>query len=232
MHEAYYHQPSKLIFNLYLLIVIFVFSLMIHPHTELRFINKEIGYGVVATSFIPAGTITWVLDKLDREFTPAEVSGMEDFYKNILDVYAYRNNAGNYILCWDNGRFVNHSFNSNCFTTPYDFEIAIRDIEPGEQLTDDYGYLNLSEPFEPFPEGTRRTIVYPDDLPRYAKEWDKQLVKPFKRIPTLEQPLQELISDGLWAKIKNISAGKEQLESLLTCYYQDDKRLHEIKSAG
>ena len=42
---------------------------MIHPKTELQFINKEIGYGVVATEFIPAGTITWVLDKLDREFT-------------------------------------------------------------------------------------------------------------------------------------------------------------------
>lgn len=41
---------------------------MIHPHTELKHINNEVGYGVVATKFIPAGTITWVLDKLDQEF--------------------------------------------------------------------------------------------------------------------------------------------------------------------
>lgn len=33
---------------------------MIHPDTELRFINPEIGYGVFATQFIPRGTITWV----------------------------------------------------------------------------------------------------------------------------------------------------------------------------
>ena len=39
---------------------------MIHPKTELKFINEVVGYGVVATSFIPAGTITWVLDKFDR----------------------------------------------------------------------------------------------------------------------------------------------------------------------
>jgi hypothetical protein len=42
---------------------------MIHPDTELRFINEKIGHGVVATKFIPKGTITWVLDKLDRVFT-------------------------------------------------------------------------------------------------------------------------------------------------------------------
>jgi hypothetical protein len=38
---------------------------MTHPKTELKLISNEIGYGVVATDFIPAGTITWALDKLD-----------------------------------------------------------------------------------------------------------------------------------------------------------------------
>ena len=57
---------------------------MIHPKTELQFINKEIGYGVVATEFIPAGTITWVLDKLDREFTPAELESLEPIYQSLL----------------------------------------------------------------------------------------------------------------------------------------------------
>ena len=37
---------------------------MIHPSTELRFINDEIGYGVVATRFIPKGTIVWALTNL------------------------------------------------------------------------------------------------------------------------------------------------------------------------
>jgi len=35
---------------------------MIHPDTEVRFINDEIGYGVVAKKLIPKGTITWVQD--------------------------------------------------------------------------------------------------------------------------------------------------------------------------
>ena len=39
---------------------------MIHPHTELRFINEQMGFGVFATQFIPKGTIIWALDELDQ----------------------------------------------------------------------------------------------------------------------------------------------------------------------
>ena len=61
---------------------------MIHPDTELQFINNDIGHGVVATKFIPAGTITWVLDKLDRTFTKEEFLQMETLYQEILDTKA------------------------------------------------------------------------------------------------------------------------------------------------
>lgn len=194
---------------------------MIHPKTELRFISKEVGYGVFATDFIPAGTITWVMDKLDREFRPEEFFAMDLVYQNIIDTYTFRNNIGNYILCWDHGRFVNHSFNSNCLTTAYDFEIAIRDILPGEQLTDDYGYLNIKDPFTAVDEGTERKIVYPDDLVRYYKVWDAQILKVFGKINAYEQPLRVLIKDELWDKVQKIIAGKQQIDSILNNYYDD-----------
>jgi len=194
---------------------------MIHPKTELRFISKEVGYGVFATDFIPAGTITWVMDKLDREFRPEEFFAMDILYQNIIDTYTFRNNIGNYVLCWDHGRFVNHSFNSNCLTTAYDFEIAIRDILPGEQLTDDYGYLNIKDPFTAEDEGTERKIVYPDDLVRYYKVWDAQILKVFGKINAYEQPLRVLIKDELWDKVQKIIAGKQQIDSILNNYYDD-----------
>ena len=194
---------------------------MIHPKTELRFISNEVGYGVFATDFIPAGTITWVLDKLDREFRPEEFFAMDLVYQNIIDTYTFRNNIGNYVLCWDHGRFVNHSFNSNCLTTAYDFEIAIRDILPGEQLTDDYGYLNIKDPFTAVDEGTERKIVYPDDLVRYYKVWDAQILKVFGKINAYEQPLRVLIKDELWDKVQKIIAGKQQIDSILNNYYDD-----------
>jgi len=197
---------------------------MIFPKTELKFISNEIGYGVVATEFIPAGTITWVFDKLDREFSPLEIQNMDPIYQNLLDIYTFRNNQGSFVLCWDNGRYVNHSFNSNCLTTAYDFEIAIRDILPGEQLTDDYGYLNIPTPFRGIDEGTKRKIVYPDDLVKYHKVWDKKLAKVFKKIPKLEQPLRELISEELWSEIEDVSSGKKEMESILKNHFPSYKK--------
>lgn len=196
---------------------------MIHPKTELKFISNEVGYGVVATDFIPSGTITWVLDKLDREFSPLDFQSMEPIYQNILDTYTFRNNKGNFVLCWDNGRYVNHSFNSNCLTTAYDFEIAIRDIHPGEQLTDDYGYLNIPSAFRGIDEGTRRKIVYPDDLVKYYKVWDRKIQKVFSRITKVEQPLMVLLETELWKKIERIIQGEETMESILNNYYNGER---------
>ncbi len=195
---------------------------MIFPKTELRFISKKIGYGVVATEFIPKGTITWALDALDREFTPKDVSQMDAKFQKILDFYTYRNNKGNFVFCWDFGRYVNHSFNSNCISTAYDFEIAIRDIHPGEQLTDDYGYLNITEPFEAEDEGMERKIVYPDDLVRYHKEWDEKIKAVFPLITGLNQPLRPYISEEIWKKVEKIAAGKEEMLSILSCYFEEN----------
>lgn len=192
---------------------------MIHPHTELRFISEQVGYGVVATRPIPKGTITWVLDKLDREFAPAEIVAMEPVYQEVLDTYGYRNGQGNIVLCWDHGRYVNHSFNANCLTTAYDFELAIRDIAPGEQLTDDYGYLNIEQPFRGIDEGTRRKTVYPDDLLRYYKVWDKKVADAFRFVASNEQPLRHLIPEDLWSLVQKIINGEQKPESVLTNYY-------------
>lgn len=192
---------------------------MIHPHTEVKFINETVGYGLVATQFIPAGTITWALDELDREFTQEQFHAMKPVYQDILETYTYRNNKGNLVLCWDNGKFVNHSFDSNCLTTAYDFEIAIRDIHPGEQLTDDYGYLNISEPFEGVEEGTFRKTVYPDDLLNYHHIWDEQLKKVFHRIIELEQPLRTFISHTLWDKVQRVSTNQEEMTSIVKNYF-------------
>ena len=123
------------------------------------------------------------------------------------------------MLCWDNGRYVNHSFNSNCLTTAYDFEIAIRDILPGEQLTDDYGYLNIPYPFRGIDEGTRRKIVYPDDLIRYHKVWDKKIAKAFPNITKVNQPLRTLIPNDKWMEIESINKGEREMLSILHNFY-------------
>ncbi|MDG3582620.1 MULTISPECIES: SET domain-containing protein [Galbibacter] len=194
---------------------------MIHPHTELRFISDEIGHGVVATQLIPKGTITWVQDQLDVVLTPAQVANMSNDYQHIIDYFTFRNNKGEYVLCWDMAKFVNHSFKSNCLTTPYDFEIAVRDIYPGEELTDDYGYLNIARPFKAKDEGTKRKIVYPDDLLKYHAVWDEVLKEAFRHINAVNQPLFKFLNESMLKKVRKIEKGEAVLDSILTCYYAE-----------
>ncbi len=196
---------------------------MIHPDTELQFINDIIGYGVVAKKFIPKGTITWVQDELDQIFTPEKTQMLSPLMQDYLETYCFTNSDGNRILCWDNAKFVNHSFNPSCMSTAYDFEIAIRDIHPGEQLTDDYGYLNISEPFEVVDEGTERKVVYPDDLLKYHKVWDQKIEENLPAIERLEQPLQKFIPKETWNEFSKVIKGEAKLRSLLTCYFDPAK---------
>ena len=194
---------------------------MMHPDTEVRFISDEIGYGVVAKKFIPKGTITWVQDPLDRVLTVNEVEQMHPSVQEQVDKYSFRNNKGEFVLCWDLAKYVNHSFNANCLSSAYDFEVAVKDIQPGEQLTDDYGYLNISEPFKAADEGTDRDTVYPDDLLNYHEEWDKQLRDAFEDFEQVEQPLLQLVSSSVLGKIRTNLAKNEPLDSILNLYYRE-----------
>jgi uncharacterized protein len=194
---------------------------MIHPNTQLQFISEEKGFGVVATQFIPKGTITWIMDELDRTLTPEKIQSLNPLYHETMDKYCYRDNMGNFVFCWDIARFVNHSFNSNCISTAYNFELAIRDIHPGEELTDDYGYLNVQEPYSfPKEEGSSRTHVLPDDLITYHKQWDSMLIDAFKNYNSVEQPLAVLIEKQNIEKVKKVANGEEKMDSILNCYYQ------------
>lgn len=196
---------------------------MIHPDTELRFISDTVGYGVVAKKLIPKGTITWIQDDLDRVFTSEDEQKIDPKMRAYLNTYCFVNNAGHKVLCWDNAKFVNHSFNSSCMSTAYDFEIAVRDIHPGEQLTDDYGYLNIEEPFEAEDEGTERKVVYPDDLLHYYAQWDDLIRQNLSQISKVEQPLQPFLAEQQWKDFQKVMDGKAELRSLLTCYYDVSK---------
>lgn len=193
---------------------------MIHPHTELKFISPEIGFGVVATQLIPKGTITWVSDPLDHVFTPNEIRNMPALFKEKIRTYCYRDQNGNFVLCWDHGRFVNHSFNSSCVSTAYNFEMAVRDIHPGEELTDDYGYLNITESFECLQEpGCDRTHVMPDDLLRHYRMWDNKLRDAFKEFNKVAQPFLPHVDPKHIEKVLAIAEGKAHMDSILNCYH-------------
>ncbi|MBF9140032.1 SET domain-containing protein [Hymenobacter properus] len=195
---------------------------MIHPDTELRFISPEIGFGVVAVKLIPKGTITWVFDSLDEVFSPAALADMHPLQQAFLEKYSYRDHNGDYVLCGDHSRFVNHSFRSSCISTAYNCELAVRDILPGEELTDDYGYLNLTEPFDCLPEpGSPRTQALPDDLLHFHAQWDAQLIDAFQQFNHVPQPLLPLLDATHRKQVLAVAAGQQPMESILSCYYHE-----------
>jgi uncharacterized protein len=169
---------------------------MVHPDTELRFINSDIGFGVVANRPIPKGTITWVQDELDQVFTPQRVSGLGHIYSRVLEKYSFVNGRGEYVLCWDLARYINHSCNPTCLSAGYNFEVAVRDIQPGEELTDDYATLNLEASFECRCR-TRlcRSIVREADIYAHAERWDGIVREAFPLIAGLPQPLWSLVEE-------------------------------------
>lgn len=194
-----------------------------HPDTKLKWISDQKGFGVVATALIPKGTITWVQDELDIVFPPDKPDDLKPLTRELFEKYSFRNNMGEYILCWDVAKYMNHSFRSNCLSTAYNFEVAIRDIQKGEELTDDYGYLNLTESFVPEDEGTDRKIVQPDDILKCYKKWDETLDPLFPVITEMEQPLFNLLSDSVQEEVMKVAKGEKKMLSTKNLYYQPEK---------
>jgi hypothetical protein len=163
---------------------------MIHPDTELRHVSDTIGVGVFATRDIARGTIVWVLDELDQKLSPGRVLDLGARYEGLLDRYAYHGASGDLILCWDLARFVNHSCAANAMSTGWEFDIAVRDIAAGEEVTNDYGALNLERSFacRCGAPSCRRT-VRPDDFERLADAWDAKVRDAYPELLQVVQPL-------------------------------------------
>jgi len=193
---------------------------MLHPKTELRYVSSEIGYGIFATEDIPCGTITWTKDQLDRTFTQEEVNKLTPpNYENLMK-YTYREKTGLYFFCWDLTRFINHSFEANTMLTSLGFEIALRDIKAGEELTNDYGTLNIIEAFECANGPTKkRENVCPDDLIKFYPEWDLLIEKAITFVDKVSQPLSPFLTAEQNLIIQKVIKNEMALPSIKENYY-------------
>ena len=190
---------------------------MIHPHSELRFVSPVIGYGVFATRLIPQGTITWVCDPLDQIILPEAGCSFPPLTRQALEKYSYTNRRGERILCWDHARFINHSCHPTCLAPGFDFEIAVRDILPGQEITDDYGTLNLDEEMICHcGSADCRGTLRPDDFLMYGACWDAAVSRSFPLLRAVEQPLWELIREK--GPVLEVLGGALPLPSCLIHY--------------
>lgn len=186
---------------------------MIHPHTELRLVNAHIGYGVFATRPIPRGTIVWARDDLDQTIAPTAVPAMPALTQELLAKYAYTDQRGDLLLCWDHARFVNHSCAATCTSPGWEFEIAVRDLAEGDELTDEYATFSLDDSFEcACGQITCRKMIRPDDVLRYGELWDRRTREAFVDTARVDQPLWSLVREH--ADVERAMRGELQLPSV------------------
>lgn len=188
---------------------------MIHPHTRIQHISDEMGYGVFATQFIPKGTITYVKDSLEHEITPEAYSQHTEQMQEQIEKYSYIDERGVRIVSWDFAKYVNHCCNCNTMSTGYGFEIAIRDIHPGEEITDEYGIFNMSKAM--MLECKRpgcRGMVSAEDLDRMYPVWDKQLVGALQFFNQVEQPLDKFLDDQTTLALQGYLNGEKEYRSV------------------
>ncbi|WP_420461241.1 SET domain-containing protein [Neolewinella sp.] len=168
---------------------------MLHPHTRLQHISDVVGYGIFATEAIPAGTIVYVKDSLEISVTPEQFLAHGPEMQAVIDKYSYIDEHGDRVVSWDLAKYVNHCCQCNTISTGYGFEMALRDIAPGEQLTDEYGIFNLDIEMELVCDqpGCRKKIG-PRDFDRYYKEWDAKIEPVLPKLFAVQQPLGSLLT--------------------------------------
>ena len=79
---------------------------------------------------------------MEKEFVESLPADLREF----IDHFGYLDfRLGKYILASDNARYINHSDNPNIksdeTSNKYGIDIAIRDIQPGEEITIDYNTI-------------------------------------------------------------------------------------------
>lgn len=97
------------------------------------------GLGCFAEEFIPAGTMIWEFSHgFDKCFTEKELQMVSRIEREFLEKYSYKH-GGDYFLCVDNGRFINHSDSPNTWESKESqATYSLTDIRPGEEILSDY----------------------------------------------------------------------------------------------
>lgn len=156
----------------------------------MQFISDDKGSGLIATKFIPAGTVTYVQDALDIVIEPEQLDFDLKIYKELIDKYAFTDQFGRRIVSWDNSKYMNHCCFANTLTTGYGFEIAVRDIQDGEEVTDDYGIFTVGHKMKICcSRGDCLHKIDPNDFEERVAYWDEQILSALKKYPYVDQPL-------------------------------------------
>ncbi|GAB2518873.1 hypothetical protein GCM10027085_05770 [Spirosoma aerophilum] len=111
---------------------------MIHPDTYVKSTHK--GLGVFAGRRFERGEILWIIDDVDAKLALHRYLDLDALQRQKLNIYSYLDNKNRVIIPWDEGKYVNHACapNSTGLLEFDNISIALRTIEAGEEIVEDY----------------------------------------------------------------------------------------------
>ncbi|WP_338669647.1 SET domain-containing protein [Pseudodesulfovibrio methanolicus] len=186
---------------------------MMHPKTEVRFVDPTIGYGVFAAEDIPRGTIVYVRDRLEAAYAARSANRIDA--AGAPGKTAYADETGVHIVSRDNARYVNHRCDCNVMATAYGFEIAVRDIWKGQEICEEYGLFDLGRDIPLNCGCTRcRKHLRPDDLERFHAAWDGLILDALTRLADVPQPLMAFMGAETKHRLRAYLCGEEPYVSV------------------
>lgn len=196
---------------------------MIHPNTELRLVNTTVGYGVFATEFIPEGSITYIRDSLELEITPESFEQYPPLLQEKIERFSFIDQRGIRVVSWDLAKYVNHCCQCNTMSTGYGFEIALRDIYPGEQITDEYGIFNMTEKISlECDKPNCRKSVSSEDFDKYYPAWDEKIKKSLLKLKKVQQPLMPLMDEETLGLLEEFFQNEKKYRSVYTLKFEKE----------
>jgi len=101
-------------------------------------------------------------------------------------------------------------------STAYGFDIALRDIQKGEEITCEYGMLNMNETMNlACNKPDCRGMLKPTDLDTYYQAWDERLKEVLLFVKKVEQPLKPLVAANNLAALQAFFYVPKKYQSVL-----------------
>lgn len=186
---------------------------MVIPWVKIVWISDFKGYGLIATQDIPKGTITFAQDGLDIVIPGSDLENLDPLLRINVEKYSYEDYLGNRIISWDLGKYMNHDDDANTLSTGYGFEVAIRDIKAGEEVTDDYRIFSthhdtsFKQPTKPI----ESIKPWPKEL---IEMWDSKVFHALKFIGGKDQPLVNFVQPDLMSEVHSLQKNPNSYRSV------------------
>jgi hypothetical protein len=134
--------------------------------------------------------------------------------------YSYMDPEGNHLVSWDLTKYINHCCQCNTMLSPYGFEMAIRDIAPGEEITEEYAMYDFWQEMDLACEQTpcRKRQTF-GDFDQLWRGWDAQMKTALVNFFKVPQPLLAFLDAKTLADIQQYLKTGEGYKSVWTLKY-------------